>query len=60
MQRKSGSSWVNVASQRITSSSAYGFSVRPTGTGTYYYRLYVKAADGFVTSVRNAAALRAR
>jgi hypothetical protein len=60
LQRKSGSSWGNVASQRISSSSSYGFSVRPTRTGTYYYRLYVKAADGFFTSVRNASALKVR
>ncbi|MFE9694193.1 S8 family serine peptidase [Micromonospora sp. NPDC005806] len=44
LQRLVGTSWKNITSRTLSSSSAYSFSIKPTSRGTYYYRVY-KPAD---------------
>jgi type VII secretion-associated serine protease mycosin len=44
LQRHVGGSWKNVTSKRLSTSSGYSFSIKPTARGTYTYRVY-KPAD---------------
>ncbi|MFP3713778.1 DVUA0089 family protein [Puerhibacterium sp. TATVAM-FAB25] len=43
LQRHVGGSWKNVTSRKLSASSAYSFSIKPTTRGTYTYRVHVPA-----------------
>ncbi|MFJ8579200.1 S8 family serine peptidase [Micromonospora sp. NPDC093277] len=44
LQRLVNGSWKNVTSKKLSSSSSYSFSIKPTSRGTFTYRVY-KPAD---------------
>ncbi|MEU3452433.1 S8 family serine peptidase [Micromonospora sp. NPDC006766] len=44
LQRLVNGSWKNITSKKLTSSSTYSFSIKPTSKGTFTYRVY-KPAD---------------
>jgi hypothetical protein len=44
LQRLVNGSWTNAASRRLSSTSTYAFTIKPSYRGTYYYRVY-KPAD---------------
>jgi hypothetical protein len=51
LQRRVNGVWGNVASSTLSATSTYGFSVRPTTTGTYDYRVLVPAAPPYAAGV---------
>ncbi|MFD2763692.1 S8 family serine peptidase [Micromonospora eburnea] len=44
LQRLVNGTWKNITSKKLSSSSTYSFSIKPTSKGTYGYRVY-KPAD---------------
>ncbi|MFU8854683.1 S8 family serine peptidase [Micromonospora sp. SL1-18] len=44
LQRLVNGKWKNITSKKLSSSSSYSFTIKPTKRGTYSYRVY-KAAD---------------
>jgi hypothetical protein len=50
LERKSGTTWIIVASQKLTTKGAYRFTVTGTSKGTWYYRVAMKATTSFVAS----------
>ena len=43
LQRLVGTSWSNVTTATLSSTSAYTFTIKPTAKGTYQYRVYMVA-----------------
>ncbi|WP_375500578.1 hypothetical protein [uncultured Jatrophihabitans sp.] len=53
LQRRSGSRWITVTRQTLSSRSAYRFTVRAAARGAFSYRVYY-GADGFHASTASA------
>ncbi|WP_375487882.1 beta strand repeat-containing protein [uncultured Jatrophihabitans sp.] len=53
LQRRSGSRWVTVTHQTLSSHSGYRFTVRASSRGTFGYRVYY-GADGYQASTGSA------
>jgi subtilisin family serine protease len=58
-RRRSDGTWANVTSQKLSSTSTYSFSIKPTKKGTFTYRVVVPAAAPYATGVSPARSLKA-